>query len=320
MQNIYSNFGEIGQTIKALMDDFQIRAKSHQKVESIADMKNFVETYPQFRKLSGAISKHVCVIGELSAQVGRKQLLQLSELEQEIACRADHSSQLQRIKRLLADPKVGAEDALRLVLLYALRYEKHSNCDTVGLLNQLKQRDADVHIVPRLVEYAGQHARQGDLFNNVRIMDAVKLTRSLIKASVGCGWVQREGGFNQYYLLVCTQGLKGVENVFTQHSCLLKELLDDIFKGRTIDPLYPCYASEPYRRAPQEVIVFVIGGCTYEEALAVHAQNVAGNHCILGGTTIHNSQSFLREVMAATAGVPIRHTRSLQLFHKPDEV
>lgn len=116
------------------------------------------------------------------------------------------------------------------------------------------------------------------------------------------------------------QGLKGVENVFTQHSCLLKELLDDIFKGRTIDPLYPCYASEPYRRAPQEVIVFVIGGCTYEEALAVHAQNVAGNHCILGGTTIHNSQSFLREVMAATAGVPIRHTRSLQLFHKPDEV
>lgn len=47
--NIYSNFGEIGQTIKVLMDEIQAKAKSQKKVESIADMKNFVETYPQFK-------------------------------------------------------------------------------------------------------------------------------------------------------------------------------------------------------------------------------------------------------------------------------
>lgn len=49
LQNIYANFGEIGQTIKTLMDEFQIKAKSQKKVESIADMKTFVETYPQFK-------------------------------------------------------------------------------------------------------------------------------------------------------------------------------------------------------------------------------------------------------------------------------
>lgn len=31
------------------MDDFQRKAKSTQKVESISDMKAFVETYPQFK-------------------------------------------------------------------------------------------------------------------------------------------------------------------------------------------------------------------------------------------------------------------------------
>lgn len=31
------------------MDEFQIKAKSQKKVQSIADMKNFVETYPQFK-------------------------------------------------------------------------------------------------------------------------------------------------------------------------------------------------------------------------------------------------------------------------------
>ena len=46
---MYLNFGDIGQTIKSLMDEFQAKAKSHQKVESIADMKAFVENYPQFK-------------------------------------------------------------------------------------------------------------------------------------------------------------------------------------------------------------------------------------------------------------------------------
>ena len=35
------------------MEEFQTKAKSHQKIESISDMKNFVENYPQFKKMSG---------------------------------------------------------------------------------------------------------------------------------------------------------------------------------------------------------------------------------------------------------------------------
>ena len=36
---MYMNFGEIGQNIKTLMDNFQQHVKSNQKLESIADMK-----------------------------------------------------------------------------------------------------------------------------------------------------------------------------------------------------------------------------------------------------------------------------------------
>ena len=46
---MYLNFGDIGQTIKSLMDEFQLKAKNNQKVESISDMKAFVESYPQFK-------------------------------------------------------------------------------------------------------------------------------------------------------------------------------------------------------------------------------------------------------------------------------
>lgn len=93
-QNLYLNFGEIGQTIKELMEEFQKKAKKHQKVESIADMKHFVETYPLFKKLSGTVSKHVTVVGELSSLVEKHNLLEVSELEQELSCQTDHSSQV----------------------------------------------------------------------------------------------------------------------------------------------------------------------------------------------------------------------------------
>ena len=60
-QNLYSNFGEIGQTIKELMEEFQKKAKSHQKVESIADMKTFVETYPQFKVCIYLLTKEIVI-------------------------------------------------------------------------------------------------------------------------------------------------------------------------------------------------------------------------------------------------------------------
>lgn len=113
--------------------------------------------------------------------------------------------------------------------------------------------------------------------------------------------------------------MKGVENVYTQHSCLLKEILDDVFKGRPLDPQYPFIGSElSFRRPPQQVIVFIVGGVTYEEALAVHSLNLSGYKCILGGTTIHNSESFINDVLDATIGVPIKHTRSLVQFHNAE--
>lgn len=43
---------------------------------------------------------------------------------------------------------------------------------------------------------------------------------------------------------------------------------------------------------PQDIIVFVIGGATYEEALTVYNLNRTnpGVRIVLGGTTIHNTK------------------------------
>lgn len=58
-------------------------------------LQAFVENYPQFKKMSGTVSKHVTVVGELSRLVSERNLLEVSEVEQELACQNDHSSALQ---------------------------------------------------------------------------------------------------------------------------------------------------------------------------------------------------------------------------------
>ncbi len=48
--------------------------------------------------------------------------------------------------------------------------------------------------------------------------------------------------------------------------------------------------SRPFR--PQDIIVFIIGGATYEEALTVYNLNrtMPGVRIVLGGTAIHNTK------------------------------
>ena len=58
----------------------------------VADMKSFIEQYPEFRKLSGSVSKHVAIMGELARLVEERQLMDVSQVEQELACQSDHSS------------------------------------------------------------------------------------------------------------------------------------------------------------------------------------------------------------------------------------
>ena len=93
-KNMYLNFGELGNTIKEYVDQYQSKTKSNANIESIEDMKRFVEDFPEFRKLSGNVTKHVTLVSELSRRSGVDDLLNVSELEQSLACNDNHASDL----------------------------------------------------------------------------------------------------------------------------------------------------------------------------------------------------------------------------------
>ena len=74
------------------VSEFQERQQRTTKIDSVEDMKRFMQDYPEFRKLSGNVSKHVTLLSELSRVVDKESLMSLSEVEQELAVTEDHSA------------------------------------------------------------------------------------------------------------------------------------------------------------------------------------------------------------------------------------
>lgn len=93
-KNMYLNFGDLGGTIKDYVEQYQSKTKNNANIESISDMKRFIEEYPEFRKMSGNVSKHVTLVSELSRKVAAERLLEVSEIEQSLACNDNQSTDL----------------------------------------------------------------------------------------------------------------------------------------------------------------------------------------------------------------------------------
>ena len=85
-------------------------------------MQRFVENFPEFRRISGNVTKHVNLMSELNQIVDARKLLDVSPVEQEIACQDKKSSQAKEVTELLERTDVTKLDKVRLVMLFALRY------------------------------------------------------------------------------------------------------------------------------------------------------------------------------------------------------
>ncbi|XVF37112.1 hypothetical protein REPUB_Repub19eG0117500 [Reevesia pubescens] len=274
--NMYENFGDIGMNIKRMVDDFQQVAKSNQNIQTIEDMAKFVDNYPEYKKMHGNVSKHVTLVTEMSKIVEERKLMLVSETEQELACNGGQVAAFEAVTNLLNNESISDIDRLRLVMLYALRYEKESPVQLMQLFNKLASRSAKYKpgLVQFLLKQAGVDKRTGDLYGN---RDFLNIARNMAR------------------------GLKGVENVYTQHQPLLFQTMESITKGRLRDVDFPYVGNHFQQGRPQEVVIFIVGGTTYEESRSVAQQNASnsGIRFILGGTAVLNSKRFLKDLEEA---------------------
>lgn len=116
---------------------------------------------------------------------------------------------------LLASAKVRPASKVRLAILYALRYQKLLGNQIATVVDGLIQNGIPAErarLVYVMLNFAGADVRQDDLFMNENLFSRGK---SALK------------------------GLKGVENVYTQHTPHLSQTLDLLLKGRLRENSYP---------------------------------------------------------------------------------
>lgn len=287
MANMHLNFGEIGENIKELVDEYQASQPNKKESQSIEDLQALIQDAPEIRKKCGEVSKHVSLVFEFKRQTETRMLMELSQVEQELAVTQDHASACEQVANLLHNPRVSPGDALRLVLLYNLRYEATAGNALREFMDQLHEKglnSSEISLIKKMVSYGGAAKRSFDLFEN---RDTMARMRSFIN-----------------------QPLKDVKNVYTQHTPLLQQILQGLFAGQLDPGLFPALgpAGRSPQEPPEEVIVFIVGGATYEESLCVAMLNEEFRkqgrdaRVVLTSNYIHNSRSFLEEVAAEGAG------------------
>jgi len=272
------NWGDLCGRIKDYVEEYQTKTKSTRKIESIEDMQKFVDEYPEFRRMSGNVSKHVAVVHELSRIVDANGLLQATLLEQELACTENRQEHYRAVVEMIKGSSITNMERLRLVLLYALRYEHDTtNRQLKELLHNKGIGAEQIELIEQVLRYGGSDVRGGDLFQNKSFLEKAKSA--------------------------VTRGLKGVENVYTQHKTLVGTTADSLMRGKLKEDRFPVVNGARYTASAREpasrAIIFVVGGACFEEARDVSEVNRsldAGRIVILGGTTIHNSRSFLADV------------------------
>eukprot|EP00980_Cylindrotheca_fusiformis_P011161 scaffold2559_cov118-Cylindrotheca_fusiformis.AAC.4 len=284
--NRHKNFGDLGENIQELLQNYQKQTAQHNtsNLNTIEAMQAFMDKFPELRSQSHNVSKHVAIMGELARLVDFCSLMDVSQFEQELACKDDHTPHWRELMEKLESPNVKIPDKLRLGLLYALRYETSGNLHMVKQAMKKGGVPPDmVNLVNVMLRYAGTKSRGPGLYGEDHGALA-KMTKSFMTS------------------------VQGVQNVYSQHVPLLMDTIQAIIKGKLKSDTHPfvagSYAKPPNGAPPEsvipnEIIVYMVGGVTYEEGTKVSEFNQLNRgkiQVILGGSTVHNSTSFLEEL------------------------
>lgn len=87
-------------------------------------MQRIIENFPEFKKGERNTTKHFTLLEELKKKVDQKGLYDISESEQDLVIGPNRKNDhFRMIKQLIEKSDTNQDEALRLALLYSLRYE-----------------------------------------------------------------------------------------------------------------------------------------------------------------------------------------------------
>ena len=270
--NLYANYGDLGDAVNALTDGVKSQHTDVKDIKDVDALKKFIHTYPLYQEKQAVAAKHAGILGEISEAIRREKLINFAPIEQKIAVQDDHQNHLNAVMEAIHDSEVTNQNALRLALLYSIHYQNTSGSDIDGVKQALRGR------------------RGGD-----KLAEAV----DAYLAFAGQGYRRSEPLFAAKSLFSKAKNLIGLdENKFDLYTASLQTIIQKLEKRQLDLGAFPYIKELPGTMEPKKFIIFFVGGATYEEGRIGYQAAANGLDVLVGGTTIHNMESFVRgEIM-----------------------
>lgn len=211
INNMNNEFDQVADEIQKIVDRISKENQNlDKKVDSIEDLKKFVQNLPEKKKESAEFTKHTYLFYELSEIMQRRKLLELSALEQDISCYDNKKEHFTKITSIIKDIGINNLDKAKLYMLYSFRYEGDSSVSNLKSIMEDNNLKEWTDYADYLILYAGKDKRALDVLSNKDFLAR---------------------GKNK---LFSSFGIKN-QNVFFQHVSYLNSVLERVIKNKTKD-------------------------------------------------------------------------------------
>lgn len=301
----YLNFGELGDKVSTYVNKYKDSTKINAQLDSIADIKKFIEKYPEFKKLSGNVAKHMAIVGELDKQLASHNIWDISEVEQNLVVHKEYQDDYDSLLKLLRDPKVLDDYKLKLGCIFLLRHDELGNENKIERINEileiLKQflSAEDINYIHKFRKQFQDYNKQSNGVSGVT-------TDSLQNSSSGGGkddlLTELTKRFNSKMDLHRRIHDNSTDNVYMQYIPNVSHILSELSNNKLNEQDYKSLQdnSDTLGPPPQDVVLFIVGGVTYEESRLVYEFNETMKEkqsgrmrVVLGGTSILNTNNYI---------------------------
>lgn len=320
-ESMYLNYGDLTDKFQKYVDDYKKQTKQSSienlKTQDLSELKKILTRFPEFKKLSNNILKHLNIISEIDKQISAQNLWAVGELQQTIVCGLENHQVIKsKMMDLISDSTISTSNKVKLLLLYVSKFPNNS-----ADLNQLlaKLNDTVTTTPPptisqvALIKGFHKHFQAGKKIGFIgEGANAAQHNSNANSANNNIGQIFNKNRIKIQQLFNTnaqhnSSSMPKNDNIYMQYIPKLNEILTLVTttqpqgQGREagISTLVPDVVAKQYGNvtsfAAQEVIVYFKGGATYEEARLVHELNALNPQVnyIVGGDSVLNSSQWL---------------------------
>lgn len=265
------NYGETSKELAKKLKDSSKKRHIDLDKASLDDMKDMMLKMPEVTKQLSEVKKHADIFKRITSEIEIKNLYELSGLQQDISVSNDKGEQFEAVLEMLNHSKITDNDKIKLCMLYCLKYSNDENRIN-GLKNVMRKRGLMIDHIEKVLNFCKIESRKTDDFFTKGSKFFKTATSNLMSK------------------------LKSDHpNYYERHKPKCVEIVDLLLKRKLKNADYPQIDlrlfNDNANRKSRRIIVFIVGGATYQESreLQVFGRN-NGCSILLGSNFILNSK------------------------------